>query len=108
MGTTNMIEVVLNVTPNTPVGWLAKGKAVGSSTTSNASLFTAIASIIAQLASDTATLDTSEAAAANKGKDEVQARNAKYVIQRKSLRATRAAVQGLCDGAPDVAHATAI
>jgi hypothetical protein len=108
MGTTNMIEVVLNITPNTPVGWLAKGKAVGSSTTSNASLFTAIASILGQLAGDTAVLDTAESAAANKGKDEVQARNAKLVILKKSLRAARAAVQGLCDGAPDLAHATAI
>lgn len=107
MGTTNMIEVVLKVTPNSPVGWLAKGKAVGSSTTSNASLFSGIASVLAKLAGDTTALDTAEAAAANKGKAEVQARNAKYVILKKSLRATRASVQGLCDVAPDIAHATA-
>ena len=108
MGTTNMIEVVLSVTPPTPVGWLAKAKAVGSSTTSNASLFSGIASVLAQLAGDTTALDTAEAAAANKGKDEVEARNAKWVTLKRSLRAARAAVQGLCDAAPDVAHATAI
>jgi hypothetical protein len=108
MGSTNIIEVVLKVTPDTAAGWLAKGKAVGSSTTSNGSLFTGIASVLAQLAGDTTALDTAAAAAANRGKDEVQARNAKYVNLKKSLRAARASVQGLCDAAPDVAHATAI
>ena len=105
---TNTIEAVLNVTPDTAAGWLAKGKAVGSSTTSNASMYTAIASILGQLATDTASLDTAQAAAANRGKDEVQARNARWSIQKKSLRAVRAAVQGLCDAAPDAAHATAM
>jgi len=105
---TNTIEAVLNVTPDTAAGWLAKGKAVGSSTTSNASMYTTIASILGQLATDTASLDTAQAAAANRGKDEVQARNARWSIQKKSLRAVRAAVQGLCDAAPDAAHATAI
>ena len=52
MGTTNMIEAVLNVTPDTPVGWLAKAKAVGSATTSNAALFSGIANVLGQLASD--------------------------------------------------------
>jgi hypothetical protein len=108
MGSTNFIEVVLKVTPDTAAGWLAKGKAVGSSTTSNASLFTGIASILAQLAGDTTALDAAEATAANKGKDDVQARDAKWVTLKKSLRATRASVQGLCDAAPDVAQATAI
>ncbi len=109
MGTkNNLIEVVLNVTPDGPLGWLAKAKSVGSSTTQNASMFTAIASILGQLAKDTADLDTAQAAAANKGKDEVKARNAKHAVLKKSLRATRAAVQGLCDAAPDAAHAQAI
>jgi hypothetical protein len=108
MGTTNNIEVVLNVTPDTPVGWLAKGKAVGSSTTSNASLFTGIASVLATLASATTALDTAQAAAANKGKAEVQARNASCSVVKRTLRATKAAVQGLCDDAPDAAHAAAI
>jgi hypothetical protein len=111
MGTTtnnNMIEVVLNVTPNSALGWLSKAKAVGSSTTSNASMFSAIASILGQLASDTVDLDKSQAAATNKGKDEISARNAKLRNVKKTLRATRAAVQGLCDAAPDAAHATDI
>lgn len=108
MGTTNTIELVLNVTPNTPVGWLAKGKAVGSSTASNASLFTGIASVLATLASSTTALDTAQAAAANKGKDEVQARNAACSVVKTNLRATRSAVQGLCDAAQDAAHAAAI
>jgi hypothetical protein len=109
MGTqNNMIEAVLKVAPNTPIGWLAKAKAVDSSTSSNSSMFTAIASVLAKLASDTADLDKAEAAAANRGKAEVKARNATYTNLKKSLRATRAAVQGLCDAAPDAAHAEAI
>ena len=106
--TTNTIEAILKVAPNTAAGWLAKGKAVGSSTASNASMYTTIASILGQLATDTASLDTAQATAANRGKAEVQARNARWSIQKKSVRAVRAAVQGLCDAAPDAAHATAI
>jgi len=108
MGATNTIEAVLKVTPNTAVGWLAKAKAVGSSTTENAPMFTSIVSVLNQLANDTADLDKAQAAAANKGKDEISARNAKLTNVKKSLRATRAAVQGLCDNAPDAAHATDI
>jgi hypothetical protein len=109
MGTNaNMIQVVLKVVPDTPAGWLGKAKAVGSSTTSNAAMFAAIASVLGQLAKDTAELDTAQATAANKGKDEISARNAKFVNVKKSLRATRAAVQGLCDNAPDAAHAADI
>ena len=106
--TTNTVEAVLNVAPDTAAGWLAKGKAVGSATTSNASMFSAIASILGQLATDTASLDTAQSAAANRGKDAIQARNARWSIQKKDLRAVRAAVQGLCDAAPDAAHASAI
>jgi len=106
MGTNaNMIQVVLKPTPDTPVGWLAKAKSVCSSATSNASTFTAIASVLAQLVTDTAALDTAQAAAANKGKEETSTRNAKFVILKRSLRAMRSAVQGLCDAAPDTAHA---
>ena len=106
--TTNTVEAVLNVAPDTAAGWLAKGKAVGSATTSNASMFSAIASILGQLATDTASLDTAQSAAANRGKDAIQARNARWSIQKKDLRAVRAAVQGLCDAAPDAEHASAI
>jgi hypothetical protein len=108
MGTTNLIEVVLNVNPNGPLGWLNKAKAVGSSTTENASMFTAIASVLAQLASDTAELDKDQSATATKGTDRTSARNATLTNVKKSLRSTRGAVQGLCDNAPDIAHATAI
>jgi hypothetical protein len=87
---------------------LAVKEAVGSATTDNASLFTAIANILGQLAGDTANLDTAQAAAANKGRDEIQARNARCALLKKSLRAARAAVQGLSDTAPDAAHAAAI
>jgi hypothetical protein len=104
----NRIEVIRAVKPNTAAGWLGQAKAVGSSTTANASLFTAIASVLGKLASDTSDLDTAEAAAKNRGKDEVQARNAKWALLRKSYRATCIAVQGLCDAAPDEAHARAI
>ena len=108
MGTTNTIELVLNVTPDTPVGWLAKAKAVGSSTAANASLFSGIASVLATLATATTALDTAQAAAADKGKTAVQARNASCAVVKKTLRATRSAVQGLCDDAPDAPHAAAI
>src|SRR6185312_9698087 len=110
MGTTNahLIEVVLNVNPDGPLGWLGRAKAVGSSTTENAPMFTSIVSILGQLANDTADLDKAQAAAANKGKDEISARNAKLLNIKNSLRATRSAVQGLCDAAPDAAHAADI
>src|SRR6185312_17483109 len=110
MGTTNahLIEVVLNVNPDGPLGWLGRAKAVGSSTTENAPMFTSIVSVLNQLANDTADLDKAQAAAANKGKDEISTRNAKLLNVKKSLRATRSAVQGLCDAAPDAAHAADI
>jgi hypothetical protein len=108
MGTNSTIDVVLNVTPDTPVGWLAKGKAVVSGTTTYASMFSSIAGVLGQLASDTAALDTAEAAAADKGKAAITARNAKWRNLKKSLKATCAAVQGVCDAAPDAEHAQAI
>jgi hypothetical protein len=110
MGTThtNLIEVVLKVDSDGPLGWLSKAKAVGAATTAHASMFAAIASILAQLASDTVELDTAQSATASMGKDRTSARNAKFTNVKKSLRATRAAVQGLCDNAPDAAHAADI
>jgi hypothetical protein len=71
-------------------------------------MFSSIAGILGQLASDTTALDTAEAAAADKGRAAVQNRNAKLKNVKKSLKATRAAVQGLCDEAPDAEHAQAI
>ena len=93
---------------NTAAGWLAQAKGVVSSTAANASMFTAIASVIGQLVSDTTSLDTAQAAAKNRGHDEVQARNAKWAILKKSYRAACMAVQGLCDAASDEAQARAI
>jgi hypothetical protein len=104
----NRVILVHAINPDTPAGWLAKGKSIGASTTANASMFTAIASILAQLATDTQALDGVQAQTPNRGKDAVQARNAKASVLRKSLRAAVVAVQGLCDTAPDAAHARAI
>jgi hypothetical protein len=104
----NRVILVYEVKPNTPAGWLAKSKSIGASTTANASMFTAIAAILGQLANDTQALDGAQAQTANKGKDAVQARNAKASVLRKSLRAAVVAVQGLCDNAADAAHAKAI
>jgi hypothetical protein len=104
----NRIEVSGQVVPNTPTEWLGRAKAVGASTTANASLFTAIASVLGKLASDATALDTAEAAAKNRGKDDVQTRNTKWKALRRSYRATVLAVQGLCDDAADDVHARAL
>jgi hypothetical protein len=108
MSSDTRIVISGRVKPDTAVAWLARGKAVGSATSSNASMFTAIAAVLGQLANDTAALDTAEAAAKDRGKSDVQARNAKWALLRKSYRATVLGVQGLCDGAVDQEHAQAI
>jgi hypothetical protein len=108
MSTGIRIEVSSEVKPDTAAGWLGQAKGVVSSTTAHASMFTAIASVLGQLASDVTNLDTAQATAKNRGKDDVQARNAKWSLLKKSYRATCMAVQGLCDEAPDEAHARAI
>jgi hypothetical protein len=103
-------RVIIKVTPkpNTPASWLAKAKAVVSSANANAATFASIAAPLTQLGTDTQLLDAAQAKAANRGKDEVKARNAQWRVLQKSLRAFAGGVQGLCDAAPDTAHAQAV
>jgi len=107
MAAENRVILVAKVKPNTAVGWLAKGKAIGAATTTNAPLYTSIVTLVQQVASDTAGLDKAQAAAANKGLDTGTARNAALTSLKKSTRAFIAGLQGLCDSAPDASHARA-
>jgi hypothetical protein len=108
MAAESRVILVAKVKPNTAVGWLAKGKAIGASTTTNAPLYTSLVTLIQQVASDTAGLDKAQAAAANKGLDTGTARNAALTSLQKSTRAFIAGLQGLCDSAPDASHARAL
>jgi hypothetical protein len=105
---TDHLIIKINPKPDTAAGWLAKGKAVVEGATASSSLFSSIAQLLTQLASDTATLDKAQAAAANKGKNEMKVRNAAFRDLKKSLRGFGRGVQGLCDGAPDLQHAAAL
>ena len=102
------VRLKTSVKPNTARGWLAKGKAIGSATTANAAMFTSIVSFIQPVADDTEALDELQAAAANKGRDEVAARDAGLTVLKRSIRAFIGALQALCDKAPDVASAEAL
>jgi hypothetical protein len=108
MSTGNHVFVKLEPDPDTAKGWLDKGKDVTGAANGNAATFTSIATLLAQATSDTQALDTAQSKAANKGRLEISARNAVWSTQQKSLRAFVAGVQGLCDAAPDAAHARAI
>jgi hypothetical protein len=108
MSTAPRFKVVLDVQPETAAGWLRRAKAVCSATEANASMFVSIAGVLGQLVQDTDALDQAQASAANRGHDETTHRDAELVELRKSLRAVAAAVQGLCDEAPDWSHAAAI
>jgi hypothetical protein len=105
MAAEHRVILIAKVKPNTAVGWLAKGKAVGTATTTNAPLYTSIVTLVQQVASDTAALDAEQASAANKGQDTLKARNAALTSLKKSTRAFIAGLQGLCDSAPDASHA---
>jgi hypothetical protein len=105
MVTENRIMVSDKVTPDTAAGWLNQCKASGAAVAQNVSLFTGIASVIAQLASDTTAFDSAQSAAANKGKIETSTRNTKWKAAKKSYRAFLLEVQGLMDNAPDEEHA---
>ena len=104
----HQVTVIHGVKQRTPRGWLSKGKAIGTATNTNASAYTSIANEIQQLATDTTALDKAESAAANRGKDEIKARNAALTKFKKSLRAFLAALQGLCEQAPDASQAEAL
>jgi hypothetical protein len=108
MSTPFRFKLALGIRPDTAVGWLARAKAVGSATGQHASLFLSIAAVLGRLVSDTETLDEAQAAAANVGHDEIGERDARLVDLKKSFRAVRDAVQGLCDEAPDREHAAEI
>jgi hypothetical protein len=108
MSAEHRVIIKVDPKPNTPAGWLAKGKAVNSAATANAATFSPIAALLTQLGTDGGLLDGAEAKAANKGRAEIKARNAQWRVLQKSLRAFVAGVQGLCDAAPDADHAKAI
>jgi hypothetical protein len=105
---TDHLVIKIDPRPDTAAGWLAKSKAVVEGASSSATLFSSIAQLLAQLTSDTALLDKAQAAAANKGKSEIKARNAALRDLKKSLRGFGRGVQGLCDAAPDLEHAAAL
>lgn len=108
MSSEHHVIIKLEPTPDTPKGWLDKGKAVTSTANANTATFTPIAGLLTQATSDTQALDTAQSKAANMGRIETKARNAAWRTQQKSLRAFVAGVQGLCDAAPDTAHAQAV
>ncbi len=108
MSTEHRVLLKIEPKPNTPKGWLDKGKDVTSIANGNAATFASIAPLLAQATSDTAALDTAQSKAANKGRVETTLRDAAWSTQQKSLRAFVGGVQGLCDAAPDVDHARAI
>jgi hypothetical protein len=100
--------VTLDVRPDTATKWLARAKEVGSSTTRNASIFTSISTELDQLGQATAELDVAQAAARNRGADQIAERDVKLVAVKKTFRAVAIAVQGLCDQAADQFEAAAI
>jgi hypothetical protein len=102
------VIVKVDPKPKTPAGWLAKGKAVNSAATAAGATFSPIAALLTQFGDDVILLDKAQTAAANRGKTETAARNAQWRATQKSFRAFVAGVQGLCDAAPDAAHAEAI
>jgi hypothetical protein len=108
MSSESRFIVVLGIDPDTAVGWLARAKAVRAATEAHASLFTSIATVLARLAQDVDTVDEAQAAAANRGRSQISERDARLVELKKSFRAVRDAVQGLCDDAPDWEHAAEI
>ena len=105
---TEHITIKLDVKPRTPAGWLTKGKAVSTAANAATATFSSLSSLLTQLTADVTALDKAQSAAANKGKVETTARNAACTNLKKSLRAFVAGVQGLCDAAPDAAHAMSI
>jgi hypothetical protein len=108
MSAEHRVIVKVDPKPNTPAGWLAKAKAVSTAGNASAATFSSIAALLTQLGTDAQGLDQAQAKAANRGKAETTARNAQWRVLQKSFRAFMAGVQGLCDAAPDVAHAQAI
>jgi len=108
MSAEHRVIVKVDPKPDTAAGWLTKSKAVCTAATASPATFASIAALLTQLGTDSGLLDTAQSKAANKGSVETKARNAQWRVLQKSLRAFVAGVQGLCDGAPDVAHAQAI
>ena len=64
--------------------------------------------LLTTLTNDTGSLDSLQAKTPKGSPDDTAARNAQWGTLRKSYRAFVRGVQGLCDAAPDVAHAQAI
>jgi hypothetical protein len=108
MNAEHRVILKLDAQPNTPAGWLTKGKAVDSAANAAAATFASLVALLTQLHADNELLDQAQAKAANNGKLEIKTRNVQWREQQKSLRAFATGVQGLCDAAPDAAHALAI
>lgn len=108
MSAEHRVTIKLDIRPDTPAGWLAKGKAVDAAASANAATFSSISALLAQLGDDSQLLNQVQARAANRGKIGITARNSQWRVLQRSLRAFAAGVQGLCDVAPDADHAKAI
>ena len=108
MSAEHRVSIKIDPKPNTAAGWLVKSKSVNTTANANAATFVSIAALLAQLGTDCGLLDTAETKAANRGKVEIAARNAQWLLLQKSFRAFVGGVQGLCDAAPDADHAKSI
>jgi hypothetical protein len=108
MGAENRVIIKVDPSPDTPAGWLAKSKAVDAAASASATTFASLAGLLTQLGTDSGLLDGAQSKVAGGGKLAVKARNVQWRQLQRSLRAFAAGVQGLCDAAPDAAHAQAI
>jgi hypothetical protein len=108
MSAENRVIIKVEPKPDTAAGWLTKSKAVVSTATVNAATFTSIAALLTQLGTDSELLDQLQSKVPNGGKTATKLRNAQWRVLQKSFRAFVAGAQGLCDAAPDAAHAQAI
>jgi hypothetical protein len=102
--------IKLEVKPDTAAGWLAKSKGMYASATKpeHTTMYTTLAPLLQQLNTDIGGLDSAQALAANGGKAEIKARDAKWGDLTRSTHAFAAGVQGLCDAASDPEHAKEI
>jgi hypothetical protein len=104
----HLVIVLLGIPKNTAAGWLEQAKAVDVAANAHASSFSAISAELSQLHADTTAADAAQAKAKNKGIDDVEVRNAAIKSLKGSYRDFVAAVQRLCNKAPDAEHARAL
>ncbi len=108
MAAEHRVILKLDVRPDTPAGWLAKGKAVEGAASDAGVTFASISGLLARLGVESQRLDEAQVRAGNRGRLEVAERNAQWGVLKKSLRAFVGGVQRICDAAPDAAHAEAV